>query len=231
MKIDRMRGVSLAVMAAVGLGLSACATTGDDSTDTNGSSDRAERAPLATGLDASANRDPFPSTYRGLPRENMAIVGGTVFDGAGRRFENGVVVITDGRVVAVGTALSGEVNLRNMRVAAGQIMGFYGPLHCWKVLWSGLQMERIVLPPPKRTFYLAHLGVNRASTGQGIGTQLIDYLLQQGRDAGFSITALDVSAGNPLAQRLYERLGFVVQIERASHLPGIAAHRYLQRPL
>ena len=83
MKIDRMRGVSLAVMAAVGLGLSACATTGDDSTDTNSSSDRAERAPLATGLDASANRDPFPSTYRGLPRENMAIVGGTVFDGAG----------------------------------------------------------------------------------------------------------------------------------------------------
>ena len=34
----------------------------------------------------------------------MAIVGGTVFDGAGRRFENGVVVITDGRVVAVGDA-------------------------------------------------------------------------------------------------------------------------------
>lgn len=82
-------------------------------------------------------------------------------------------------------------------------------------------MERIVLPPPKRTFYLAHLGVNRASTGQGIGTQLIDYLLQQGRDAGFSITALDVSAGNPLAQRLYERLGFVVQIERAHTYPAL----------
>ena len=137
----------------------------------------------------------------------------------------------DGRVVAAGTALSGEVNLRNMRVAASQIMAFYGPLHCWKVLWDGLQMERIVLPPPKRTFYLAHLGVSSASTGQGIGTQLIDYLLQQGLDAGFSSTALDVSAGNPLAQRLYERLGFVVQIERPSHLPGIAAHRYLQRQL
>lgn len=104
MKIDRMRGVSLAVLAAIGLGLSACATTGDDKPEENGSSDREERAQLATGLDASANSDPFPSTYRGLPRENMAIVGGTVFDGAGRRFENGVVVITDGRVVAVGDA-------------------------------------------------------------------------------------------------------------------------------
>lgn len=107
MQTDRLRGSSLAVLACVlagTLALSACATTGDDSTESNGSSDRAERAPLATGLDASANADPFPSTYRGLPRENMAIVGGTVFDGAGRRFENGVVVITDGRVVAVGDA-------------------------------------------------------------------------------------------------------------------------------
>lgn len=136
-----------------------------------------------------------------------------------------------GRVVAVGTALSGEVNLRNMLAAAGQIIRFYGPLHCWKVLWDGLQMERIVAPPPKRTYYLAHLGVSSAITGQGIGTQLIDFLLQQGRGEGFSVTSLDVSAGNPHAQRLYERLGFAMQRENPSHLPGIAAHRYLQRPL
>lgn len=194
---------------------------------------RSDDAEAAVPLIYSSGPAAFDYVFGGTPK-------GTARDFLCKAFVSGAgqfgyrqhwVGEQDGRVVAVGTALSGEVNLRNMRVAAGQIMGFYGPLHCWKVLWSGLQMERIVLPPPKCTFYLAHLGVNRASTGQGIGTQLIDYLLQQGRDAGFSITALDVSAGNPLAQRLYERLGFVVQIERASHLPGIAAHRYLQRPL
>ena len=194
---------------------------------------RSDDAEAAVPLIYSSGPAAFDYVFGGTPK-------GTARDFLCKAFVSGAgqfgyrqhwVGEQDGRVVAVGTALSGEVNLRNMRVAAGQIMGFYGPLHCWKVLWSGLQMERIVLPPPKRTFYLAHLGVNRASTGQGIGTQLIDYLLQQGRGAGFSITALDVSAGNPLAQRLYERLGFVVQIERASHLPGIAAHRYLQRPL
>lgn len=194
---------------------------------------RSDDAEAAVPLIYSSGPAAFDYVFGGTPK-------GTAQDFLHKAFVSGAgqfgyrqhwVGEQDGRVVAVGTALSGEVNLRNMRVAAGQIMGFYGPLHCWKVLWSGLQMERIVLPPPKCTFYLAHLGVNRASTGQGIGTQLIDYLLQQGRDAGFSITALDVSAGNPLAQRLYERLGFVVQIERASHLPGIAAHRYLQRPL
>ena len=194
---------------------------------------RSDDAEAAVPLIYSSGPAAFDYVFGGTPK-------GTAQDFLHKAFVSGAgqfgyrqhwVGEQDGRVVAVGTALSGEVNLRNMRVAAGQIMGFYGPLHCWKVLWSGLQMERIVLPPPKCTFYLAHLGVNRASTGQGIGTQLIDYLLQQGRGAGFSITALDVSAGNPLAQRLYERLGFVVQIERASHLPGIAAHRYLQRPL
>lgn len=59
---------------------------------------------MARGLDAAANPDPYPSTYRGLPRENMAIVGGTVFTGAGQRIENGVVVVTDGKVAAVGDA-------------------------------------------------------------------------------------------------------------------------------
>lgn len=96
------REASFAVLACVLGGLAACATTdGGDSTE------RAEAKPsreLARGLDYAANPDPFPSTYRGLPRENLALVGGTVFDGAGRRFDNGVVIVTDGRIAAVGDA-------------------------------------------------------------------------------------------------------------------------------
>src|SRR5690606_23075061 len=94
-------GASLAALACVAL--TACATTG--SSGSNGdaaSSDDGDRAQLATGLDYAANPDPFPSTYRGLPRENLAIVGGTVFTGAGQRIDNGVVIVTDGRVAAVG---------------------------------------------------------------------------------------------------------------------------------
>ncbi len=135
------------------------------------------------------------------------------------------------QVVASGTAQTGADNLSNLLLAAGQIIGFYGPRYCWKVLWRGVQLERIIAPPAKRTFYLAHLGVNQAITGQGIGSQLIEFLLQQGRAAGFSCCALDVAASNPRAQALYERFGFVLQREIASHLPGIAAHRYMQRPL
>ncbi|MDO9587504.1 MAG: amidohydrolase, partial [Brevundimonas sp.] len=106
MKFHALRGSSLATLAcalAGSLVLSACATTGDGDETPGTAGDRA-RSPLATGLDSAANPDPFPSTYRGLPRENMAIVGGTVFTGAGQRIENGVVIVTDGRVAAVGDA-------------------------------------------------------------------------------------------------------------------------------
>jgi imidazolonepropionase-like amidohydrolase len=107
MRLHALRGSSLAVLACVlagSLAVSACATTGSDTPAADGSSSAEAREPLARGLDYAANPDPFPSTYRGLPRENMAIVGGTVFDGAGHKIENGVVIVTDGKVAAVGDA-------------------------------------------------------------------------------------------------------------------------------
>ena len=109
MRVQSLRGSSLAVLACVlagALTLSACATTGggDETPAADGAAGSSERAALARGLDSATNPDPFPSTYRGLPRENMAIVGGTVFTGAGQKIENGVVIVTDGKVAAVGDA-------------------------------------------------------------------------------------------------------------------------------
>ena len=109
MKFHALRGSSLATLACVLAGslvLSACATVaGDAGTPAaDAASDAEAREPLARGLDVADVPDPFPSTYRGLPRENMAIVGGAVFTGAGQRIENGVVIVTDGRVAAVGGA-------------------------------------------------------------------------------------------------------------------------------
>jgi len=104
MRVQRLRGASLAALACVAL--TACATAGNSGSNgaASGDSGGKARTPLAVGLDAAANPDPYPSTYRGLPRENLAIVGGTVFTGEGRRIDNGVVIVTDGRVAAVGGA-------------------------------------------------------------------------------------------------------------------------------
>ncbi|HEX8471555.1 MAG TPA: amidohydrolase, partial [Brevundimonas sp.] len=106
MKMFRMRGASLAVLACAMVGafsLSACATT-DSSTPSSDTAETKAPKPLATGLDYAANSDPYPSTYQPLPRQNSAIVGATVFTGAGQRIENGVVLMADGKVQAVGGA-------------------------------------------------------------------------------------------------------------------------------
>ena len=89
-----LRGASLAALACAILGASACASTGGSS---EAEPDKAREA-LAPGLDASANPDPYPSTYQPLPRENFAVVGATVLTGTDRKIENGVVVVIGARL-------------------------------------------------------------------------------------------------------------------------------------
>lgn len=96
-----LRGASLAVVACAML--AACATTDTVSSGEARAAAKPDRT-LATGLDYSTNPDPFPSTYQPLPRENFAVVGATVLTGTDRKIENGVVVVTDGKVAAVGDA-------------------------------------------------------------------------------------------------------------------------------
>lgn len=48
--------------------------------------------------------NPYPSTYRPYPGRPVALVGATVFDGTGRRIDNGTVLLRDGKVQQVGDA-------------------------------------------------------------------------------------------------------------------------------
>jgi imidazolonepropionase-like amidohydrolase len=50
--------------------------------------------------------DPFPSTYRPLPRTDFLLVDATILDGAGRRIDHGELLVRDGKVVQVGPALA-----------------------------------------------------------------------------------------------------------------------------
>ena len=50
-------------------------------------------------------QDPYPSTYRPLPRLDTLIRGATVLDGRGGRLEHASVLLRDGIIVAVGAGL------------------------------------------------------------------------------------------------------------------------------
>jgi imidazolonepropionase-like amidohydrolase len=72
----------LGLALALAAGLAACATT--------------EKP------DTASTADPYPSTYHAYPGVPTALVGATVYDGAGGRTDNGTVLIAEGKVVAVG---------------------------------------------------------------------------------------------------------------------------------
>ena len=82
--------------AAGALALSACATTGNSSATGD---DDAPRYAAMTPDEA-----PFASTYSPYPGVPTALVGATVYDGAGGMIERGTVLFRDGKVVAVGDA-------------------------------------------------------------------------------------------------------------------------------
>ncbi|WP_332766114.1 amidohydrolase [Phenylobacterium sp.] len=99
-----MRRVWTAVALIAATALGGCATGAAPTKKPAGESAKAR--PLAKGLDAANNGDPYASTYRPLPSRPTALVGASVFTGTGSLIENGTVLIRDGKVEAVGAGLA-----------------------------------------------------------------------------------------------------------------------------
>lgn len=123
----------------------------------------------------------------------------------------------DGQVAGIGTAFSGDTLLRFMLAGTKNIFGYYG-IAGLGVVRRALQVETIVQPPANGVHYIGHLGIAPELRSKGIGRELVERLLDEGRQLGRKTAALDVSAENPRAQALYERLGFTVTRERVSTL-------------
>jgi imidazolonepropionase-like amidohydrolase len=52
------------------------------------------------------NKNPFPSSYKALPRENLLINNDTILTGDGQRIDQGSLLLVDGKVRAVGKQLT-----------------------------------------------------------------------------------------------------------------------------
>lgn len=81
-------------MCGGALALAACSTTGT-----------AKESKSASSAATEAKEAPFPSTYKPYPGVPTALVGATVYDGAGGVIEGGTVLFRDGKVQAVGASL------------------------------------------------------------------------------------------------------------------------------
>lgn len=83
------RGSAALLASAALFALAGCATGSGNST-------------LASTPAPGPSHDPYASTYKPYPGVATAIVGATIYDGAGGMIENGVVLFADGEVVGIG---------------------------------------------------------------------------------------------------------------------------------
>jgi len=91
-------GPAAALWAIASLALAGCAaasgSAGVDSTN----------APAPANSPSAAPDVPYASTYERYPGVPTALVGATIYDGAGGRIDNGTVLFADGEIVGMGDA-------------------------------------------------------------------------------------------------------------------------------
>ncbi|WP_296678600.1 amidohydrolase [Novosphingobium sp.] len=92
------RHVRLGMMAACAVALAAAPAGARDKKDKD------ESAAVKAARDFDKN--PFPSTYRRYPGRTTLITGATVFDGTGKRIDQGAVLLRDGKIAAAAGALA-----------------------------------------------------------------------------------------------------------------------------
>jgi len=92
-----VRRVKGGLLAAVSLALVGCAAGGEAPKSAGD-----KPATAAAEKPVKFDKDPYPSTYKGYPTRLTVVKGATVFDGEGGRFDNGTVVLSSGKVLAVG---------------------------------------------------------------------------------------------------------------------------------
>jgi len=82
----------IALLSAAALALTSCG--GENNTKTTQTNDQ-------------DNAVAFASTYKPMPSETTLITNAFIIDGAGGEIENGSILITDGRITAIGTDIDG----------------------------------------------------------------------------------------------------------------------------
>ena len=194
-------------------------------------------AELAVPLIISSGPAAFNYIFADTALEQMPHFVPRAFQDDGMELGHSVhtAMLLDDRLSAVGALWHAGQALPFMAAGVHQIYRHYGPLAGTRVVMRGLRVETVVKPPRKGIAYLGHFGVAPELQGHGLGTLLIQHLIDQARKLGFATVALDVSSGNPRAQKLYEQLGFIVKkinpADSRTEFGAIIEHRYMEKTI
>jgi ribosomal protein S18 acetylase RimI-like enzyme len=143
-----------------------------------------------------------------------------------------LATLADGSVVATITAYPGRLVGRLSRQTALSVLAHFGLVRTAVVARRSLHMSPLFITPQADAIFLANACVVPEERGRGIFAQLMMSALAAVRAPGLVRVELDVSFGNTGAQRLYQRLGFMVTGERPYRGPhALDGFRRMQRAL
>lgn len=106
-------------------------------------------------------------------------------------------------------SLTGGMSLRRLLNKLGWLKG----------LWAALVFSLFERQPQAGELVMDGIVVDRRFRGQGLGSRLLDQIIQHAKEHGFQTVRLDVIDTNPRARKLYEAKGFVAtKTERFPYL-------------
>lgn len=125
-----------------------------------------------------------------------------------------VAIADDGQLVATMTVYRGrDINRLSLQTLRSAFIAF-GWGRFLRVLWRSLALASLFVTPRRDSLFLANGCVVANRRSQGLFAAFIEHVCTSS-DSSLTVAEFDVSFGNPRAQKLYERLGFVVVSERA----------------
>lgn len=93
-----------------------------------------------------------------------------------------------------------RVSLPDCQAQLGRLHGLYA--------WAVLNMFSAGAHCPPNHLRIAAIAVDVSTRGQGLGSRLLNAIIEKARQAGFSAVRLEVVDTNPRAKKLYETFGF-----------------------
>lgn len=152
----------------------------------------------------------------------MEFIAYSIADGRGFMGANAQhVALIDGQIVG-NISLYSRREYKQLSDETGKLIRkFYGTWGLLRMVPKLRQTQRWMVVPNHDTDYVANLGVSPAVQGQGVGTKMLKFGLEQAKARGKKNYALDVAVNNPDAERLYRRFGMEQEYEAQFHKKGI----------
>ncbi len=173
---------------------------------------------LATSLIYSSGPPSFDYVFKNEKKSAIDFLNYAYMrEGGEFSYDNHYSLYLNEEMVGIGSVFGAKRGQDFTLYEARNIICFY-KFQCAPVIFHGLQIESLIKLPKKNEVALAHLAIKPDHQGKGLGTALINALMQTVGSRADKTFVLDVSEENPLAKKLYERLGFVMTKEMKSTL-------------